>query len=223
MKRLLILAGAVVLAAASVSPALAAKPRISGPNTNFTFVRQYLTVASTVEQQPGVVNPTGCLWSTDDNTQWQALSATIQAGGSSATADCLIADQDLHMQGVRVGSPSPSLVVTITYQPQNVTFTLPARAVSGEYEYRGCVVGPVYGQGDPQTGIIPNSNGGWGLQTSIVISVTNPTGARVRSTQASTDFGSDASGYFRSAMCYPDFNSQTDWFSAGGAAWKSAL
>lgn len=174
-----------------------------------------------VEQQPGVTNPTSCLWTIDDH--WQADTAGfdgyLDPGASAVASHCLIADTALHIMGVAVSAPSDGLEVTVTYQPQNVTFTLTARPDGRAVEWRGCVVGPRYSELSvlPE---IPDSDGGRGVQGDVTVTVTNMSGRRVRHIGGTLEFGSSGSSERREAYCPTP---KTGPFSLAGAVWQTGL
>jgi len=169
-----------------------------------------------------VFNNTGCLWDIDDQSEWWALPAKLS--GTASFSECLIADDVSHIAGFAVGSLSPDLIVTLHYEPSGVTFTLKARPYEQGpgYRYLGCVLGPIYA--DPsKPGVIeiPNSNGGWGVPSTITMTVTNPTSRTVRDTSGSFKFGSAAGP--RLNYCTDNYANLTPFFAAGGATWKTDL
>lgn len=133
---------------------------------------------------------------------------------------CQIADGHHEITGVSVSAPSPDLVVTLTYEPQGVSFTLPARAVGRDFEYRGCVTGPIYGNW-PALEEVPGSNGGRGRQTQITVTVTNPTERRVRNVGVHLETGSEGFNA-RENFCYGE---KTDFVHLGNdqAVWRTGV
>ena len=119
-------------------------------------------------------------------------------------------------------SGSPDLVVTMTFQPQDMTFTLaprPSPTYSRSYEYRGCVRGPLYDGSEATIEDIPNSNGGWGVKGTVTVTVTNPTGKTVRTVNADFRAGSDAPGAYRQTFCV----GERITFGVDGVVWQTAL
>lgn len=255
MKRLLILTGVVALAAASISPALAAKPRASSGNAVFAWgPTTNRSLASIVEQQSPdyfyngqssyycthyedgtehpdtcVHNPTTCVWSEDDELVNGSYGVLKQ--GTTSFTDCMIADNTqimpptsitgTHVLGLSVVAATPDLIVQVTYQPQNVTFTFTPQLVNGSYEYRGCIVGPIP-DGD-QLQPIAGSNGGWGVQESITTLTTNPTGRQWQKTLGSFYIWADAYGLPNTNLCRPSFAGISAPFELNGAMWQTGL
>ena len=214
MRRALALFGAVALAAAFSYPALAAKPP-NGGNPPFELVISTRVRTTIVEGQPGVVNPTVCLWDIDDRVVWFA-NGTLEANASTSASDCLIADSHHHLLGFRLYSPSGALQVTVTYQPQGVTRAFTPVLVNGEYEYRGCIIGPLYDGNEPEVQIIPGSNGGWGVETTMTLTVTNPTPSKIRNSDATVTWRS-SEPTSQAIYC----RGLGPAFGEGGAVWQT--
>jgi len=171
-------------------------------------------------------NLSSCAWNEDDeivNGSYGVLNA-----GTTSFTDCLIADntqvlpathiQGMHLIGLSLVTDSPDLVVTITYQPQNVAFMFTPRLIGGRYEYSGCIVGPLP-DGD-QLQAIAGSNGGWGVTGTFTVSTTNQTGHRWQKTQASFYLWDDAPGLPNSNFCRGNLGPTN---KQGGATWQTAL
>lgn len=77
--------------------------------------------------------------------------------------------------GARIYAPSDTLVVTICYQPQGrcFTFTPVYDSSRGQFTYQGCQQA-VYAPDDPAIIDIPGSNGGKGVPSTMVLTITNP-------------------------------------------------
>jgi hypothetical protein len=164
-----------------------------------------------------VWNPTEHLWDIDSRVIFVA-GGNLAAGASSTAADSVIADRALHMTGVNVTSPSPDLLVSITFQPQDVTWDFTPLLVDGEYEYRGCVVGPIYQNTPPEGEVIPDSNGGRGWVTNYTLTVTNPTNRTVRNNGAQFTYRS--SEPFHIAQFCRTLPSPSTYIVLGGAGWR---
>ena len=241
MRRIFAVLGAVALAAALSYPVSAGKG-----NNIFVFERDLsghasgASIALVVEQQGGpecsppyadgvpstcVVNPfqdERCVWDVDDQYGWSA-NGILAAGESQSFSQCVIAD-DLHrVLGGIVYSKLPDLIVTINVQPFDATFTLTARpseTYDRLFEYRGCIVGPIVQSYYPDVVQVSGSNGGWGIFSPVIVTVTNPTDRTSRITSAHFEAGSTAPGAYRQTLCYGE---QTDLFVFDGAVWRTAL
>lgn len=161
-----------------------------------------------------VWNPTNHLWDIDDSVEFGAYGK-LAAGATTSVSDSIIADSTHHMVGVLITSPSPNLTATVTFQPQDVTWEFTPELVNGKYEYRGCVVGPVYSNSPPDGPVIEGSNGGIGFVTHYTFIVTNPTNRTVRGTLARLTYRS-AEPLHQAVYCRSD--PQTP-ISVGGAVW----
>ena len=169
----------------------------------------------------GTASP--CPWTEDD--EWQNAAYGTLAEGTTQGLQCLIADNTnlmpatsitgWHLMGYKVVSDSPELRVWLRYDPFGVTFTLTPRLVSGRFEYRGCVVGPVPVSVAP----IDGSNGGWGVPTTIAYGVDNQSGRKQSKVSAQIILWDDAPGLPNSNLC------QTigPWFRQGDASWQTGL
>lgn len=217
---------------------LAAKP-VGGGNDPFVWTLQNRDVAGLVEQQSSTIyydcpdfgadgcvwNPTAygptqygqaCLWDIDDNFMVWATEGILAVGTTTFT-QCRIADSAYKLTGLILRAKSPDLVVTIGFATEGVTFQLMPKLVDREYEYRGCVRGPIYSdavQGVP----IEGSYGGWGVPTSVVLSVTNDTDRAIRGALAQAVSGISTPA--RLEYCRTMLGER---FKLGGAVWQTGL
>lgn len=211
----------LILVAGLVAAALfsgAASPKRSSPATLTVATSLRIGSDGNIEQQPGVAYTGPCLWTIDSLNQFSG-DGTLLAGATASLSDCLVADDAQHITGLRVDAASPDLIVTITYQPQGVTFTATPTATSTGYDYLVCGVGPVYST-VPLLPLVAESNGGRGVQTTITARVRNPTGRSVRKASVFGVIGSYEPS--RAGFCGA---STSDWFAAGSddAVWKTGL
>lgn len=182
--------------------AASGNPKSSG-NTVFTLTSGPLGAGGDVEQQSTIAwynctqdqtsacvwNNTGCLWTIDDDAGFVGATGNIAPGASTSNGYCVIEDGYGHNINASINSPSPDLVVKVTYQPQNVTFNFKPYLVSrGQYTYSGCVEGPYYSDWR-NLPVIANSNNGHGLQGTFTVSVTNPTGRTIKGVNGGFHFG----------------------------------
>lgn len=227
----------VMFAAAGVLVRVHAAPQ------DFAWVRQSLDIGAYVEQQssgksqaqcgvdptgcianPSIEDPEPCLWSTDDRDVWYAntggSSANLASGATASLTECVIADIQLRLNSASVQADTPNLIVTLHFDPQNVTWNLTPLLHGGVYVYDGCVVGPKHNSTDPIVQTIPDSGGGWGVPTTVLFSVTNPTNKTQRHMYGQFEQGSLASGYWRYQACRQPLS---DFGVAGGAVWQTGL
>lgn len=238
--------GAVAIAAALLIPEIvvAAKPLGSGIHA-FTWTDTRTVLRAVVESQsvaqqcdvtgetPCVVNPTiggdNCLWSVDDRLEWAA--AGVLSSGATEITRCIVGDTTHHLFGLTAHARNPNLGISVTFEPQGVTFTFtPVQIANNRYEYRGCVQGPIYSGDDfnpsPQVteavriagSGINGTPDGWGVPTSVTIAVSNP-GAKLNDTDAVAKYG--ITGSLENEFCrFP----MTPFFKQGGeAVWRTGL
>lgn len=156
--------------------------------------------------------PQACLWSADDRAEYGAYGSL---SGAVTLTECEIADQFQRLHSVKIVADSPSLTVTLRFDPPGTMFTVTPQLVAGRYEYRGCVVGPMYSGGPT----VFDSNGGWGVPTTTTLTITNP-GHTQRKVSGYFEMGSNSSGYLRYDTCRL---SQSATFSLDGALWRTGL
>lgn len=135
--------------------------------------------------------PAPCAWDSDDALSI-AGTGDLAAGASASYTFCVIHDSfdhpeySSHPTAFRVDSPSPSLLLRISYDydpSYTVTSGPPTRLPDGTYEYRLCYqvrVG-VVGQVFP---VIDYSNGGTGVRVQTTVTLTNLSGKTVRKSEA---------------------------------------
>jgi len=183
-----------------VAGASAAKP-LPGANDPIVFAVTEFVVSSVLEdvngleQQPDfpdATNPTGCIWQVDDRVKSGGYGI-LAAGATVSFTHCEVADHSFHLHGFRVRASSPDLVVTVHFDPQDVTFTLTPQPISGEFLYTGCVSGPRYStyQTLPE---ITGANGGRGVQGTVTVAAMNPTNRALKKTLVQMETGSDSAG-----------------------------
>jgi hypothetical protein len=154
-----------------------------------------------------IINPNpNCTWDINDHLDRQANNGYLDPGQSSSVGQCMINDQNpiyhddgggsrwwggaSNWYGARILSSSAGLSVTVCYSIQGRCFTLTPvySAADRGYNYRLCVQA-VYNPADPALYVIPGStpdpvpdgaSPGWGVQTTVTLTVTNPTGRQVK-------------------------------------------
>lgn len=211
MKLLSLIVFATLILGASISRA--------APQPMLALETFELDGATTVEQQPGVINPTDpfCLWDIDDF--WTAGGFGDMAPGVLSISQCEIADNQHRIVGISGYATSPDLVVTLSFEPQGVSFTLaPIVRDRKTWDYGGCVTGPIHSTVSllPE---IPDSNGGHGVYTMVTLTVQNSTGRVLRNTLIQLDTGSDSPGTIRRSYC----RGEQVWLQTAGAMWRTGL
>lgn len=102
---------AVVLAAVLVLM-VGAAPVQAAPLPDMTFrYTQLPAIYREVEQQPGVVNTTGCLWDPDDLIAGM-FSGVLEAGESVTHTECVVTDWQAHLVAVDAGGSLRATVST---------------------------------------------------------------------------------------------------------------
>jgi hypothetical protein len=154
-----------------------------------------------------VIDPiNNCMWNADDNAQLIQVGRYVGAGQTVSGSYCKIADSHsayvcindqcaswafskAEAIGYAVTSPSKSLVVKLSWQPQNKVFTLtPVQIDRQTYRYSICVA--IYYDKDDPLALqhVPGSNGsndpnsveGVGVVSSVTPSITNPTSKAIK-------------------------------------------
>jgi len=137
------------------------------------------------DQTLWVTNPTGMPWDVDDHMDRAAMgslgSATTVTDNLSYTADC-----DGGQCGpyrfvvVRASVAAPSLQMSVVITPgqnggqDNYAASAPTwNPTTKKWDYYFCQKTPSYPDSDPRLQLIANSNGGMGVPTSLVLTVTN--------------------------------------------------
>ena len=223
---------------ATIAVLVTAATASAGKVTPFAFTVSDLDIANLVEQQsylpvfpdsmfecaadpakPGCVwNPTGCVWDIDD--QWNMYgTGVLEAGASHSISQCEITDGQRHLIGFRAFADIPGLVVTVSFSPMNVAFTLmPIAEDRRTWGYGGCVGGPV-DWGWASSPLVEGSNGGRGTVTTVTVTVTNPTDRVVRNVGLESKRGSDTPGSIRRSYC----RGEPVMFDLAGYSWTKAL
>jgi hypothetical protein len=179
-----------------IVPGTYARASSTNGNQPLTFVttdRNY--TAGVVEQQsvsyPNcdpltqqcVENNTGCLW-TADSWEIQQSFGYLTTGSSTTASDCYIADWQVHQFKVDIKANSPNLLVKVALSPAGGPFTVTSVALSKgsgySYEYLLCFYLAGYGRDYSGFQPISNSNGGVGVPSSFQVTVSNPTGQKIR-------------------------------------------
>ena len=228
MRTLVVLVAALALAAS----AAAAKTQ------PFAFHVSDLDIANLVEQQsylpvypdsmfecaadpakPGCVwNHTGCVWDIDD--QWNiGGTGILGVGATHSISQCEITDGQRHLLGIRAFADTPELVITVSFAPMGVSFTLtPLVWDRRTWVYGGCVGGPV-DWGWLSSPSVTGSNGGRGKVTTVTVTVSNPTDRVVRNIGVDSRRGSDTPGSIRRSYC----RGEPVMFDQAGFSWTRAL
>ena len=152
-----------------------------------------------------VTNPTGMPWDVDDFID-RAGSGPLAGGATQSDALSFTADCDGGQCGpyrfvvVRASVPSASLQMTVAISPgksggtESTHVPTPVwNASTKAWDYYLCQRTPSYAMGDPRLQPIPNSNGGLGIPTSVVLTVTNA-GKSLRSATVSWGLDPISSG-----------------------------
>jgi len=155
-----------------------------------------------------VTNPTGCAWDVND---WNdtGTDGYLNAGASYGMTVCQISDPDPVYRTLNgsaawwssphgyfsgwVAAPSGALTVTACYQPQGRCFPLGSVNMGGEYDWLICSHAVYQGNPlDPAVTEIAGSNGGHGVVTDVTLTVTNPTGSRIKNIVLQAGVSSDS-------------------------------
>jgi hypothetical protein len=123
-----------------------------------------------------VTNPTVCVWTVDQQFSDVALGR-LSAGTSGSDHLCLISDGVLNYSGephwveVSIFANSPDLTVTLSDSAGQAWTARPSPGASKTWTYALCEPGALLSSYP----IIPNSNGGTGVQVDYTVTVANPT------------------------------------------------
>lgn len=212
MKKLFL---ALLLSLSLVTPVMAAGKGQTylnlNVNTGFTQFSQWIEQQDDWPQPEinAITNPNShCTWSVNDHSDWLA-TGKLDAGQSTSRSRCIVSDFSpvfatrygytawwsnavYGFAGLKVLSPSPNILVSVCYQPQNRCFTLGSVYDPNErvWTYKFCGRAH-YKNDDPALTEIVDSNGGRGVITTVTMTVTNPTGRTVRDLWAMGGFSSD--------------------------------
>jgi len=134
---------------------------------------------------PWVVNPSTCMWDSDDNYKYASEGSVLRSGATASVNECRYASNTLTPTlptVIDVMSPSPDLLVAEKWSWAGgaVLQHVPAVADGRKYLYRTCAISPQ--PIDVPLVTIPNSHGGMAVPQQITVSVTNPTARTVRKT-----------------------------------------
>lgn len=141
-----------------------------------SIVKQQSDDPACYDDDSCVYNPTSnprCIWDIDDKASYSG-SGYLTAGTHSVT-HCAFWDTAHHLIGVSLRSPASDLDVSVSYEPSGFVVTIAPVFVEGLWEYRGCVVGPLYNTHDPAIGPVPDSNGGWAASGSFTFGINSLT------------------------------------------------
>lgn len=183
------------------------------------------------EPYPGdefcIINPNhlanDCFWDIDDRGSTAGYGRFF--AGTTSSATCVYYDGAIHLIGVGLLSTTPDLAVTVTYTPglsfqiTPTPYTLDERWT---WFYQGCIVGPRYQPTDPLVTTIPGSNGGYGVPTTVSVSISNPLDQRPKeTTSGGVAFGSSEPSR-REAYCRG--GGYGEWFAGpDGSVWATGL
>jgi len=210
MKRIILaaLAALVVAFPASAGPSLPLGTSWQGGGQNSPWVEQQgLTT-------PGVpTNPFGgaCLWSVNDHEEWTSWGY-LDPGASASRTKCVVSDgastAPYGMSTVKVVSKSPELTVTVCFS-QGRCFTPSPVYDRANRSYLWTFCGKVhYHHEDPALVEIPDSQGGYGVVSSVVTTISSTASKRVRDIVASVSYASDIGlfmGWIEAAgRCLPE-------------------
>ena len=153
----------LVVFALGSSSAFAAKPTTQASvftsNLNFLVEQQTPGGATQEDESLWVVNRTVCAWDPDDLIT-VSLDGHLRRGESISISHCLIGDWAQHLLGARVTRGDVTVSMTLSG----------LRTVSGPV---ACIIGPDYEHNSPKLSLIPDSNGGVGLQHTVTWTLTN--------------------------------------------------
>ncbi len=139
-----------------------------------------------------VSNPTNCAWDIDDVTTAASGPGAqyLDAGVSTRGSLCVVSDGHYNFSGdphaifAGVGSPKPSLVVTVANdQGQSWTVQPVHSSYDHMYHYNWCHLDR-YPYPVSWYPVIPNSNGGIGVVVTYTMTVSNPTSRQVKGVYA---------------------------------------
>lgn len=167
MKRLLILCGTAALMLVPAAVAAHSQP------LSF-YTSGYSVFSSTVSQQGGITNPTGCGWNSTDFEDHEAgLNSSLAAGQSVTDTVCLVLDGTPHVVYSQVASESGKLNMTISFttgQSYTVAPTFDSRL--GKWSYLISVPTPVFAVSDAS---VQPVGSGWGVPMTATMKLSNPT------------------------------------------------
>jgi hypothetical protein len=136
---------------------------------------------------PWAINPTQCMWDSDDSYDYRSEGNVIPAGGSVSIHECRYADS---AQGtyiwlptdVSIYSASPDLAVTerFTWDTGSKTYTITPTRSGSQWHYFGCIYAPHPDGGTMQS--VAGSHDGTGIAQDITVIIANLTKQKVGKT-----------------------------------------
>ncbi len=165
------LAGLFLGIAAIGAGIVLASASLPGSSSDPTWSRQSRSIHPRVEQQGDVVNPTDCVWDTDD-TLIDIGWARLAPGETLEGQECLIADLG-HRIAAHACAPKGASRVLLSLSVSVPKGTWTQQTVIDEGCQAVCIVGPAYPNESEYMEPIPNSNGGIGVPTTITAFVQN--------------------------------------------------
>jgi hypothetical protein len=179
----------------------------AGPPQPGQWRQDYWQTQTPVEQQTvgganqpdpalWVVNPTRCVWDSDDTFGFQFYGA-LEPGQSASISTCLVGDWHEHIS--RVYWASDGLDVTVR---------VAGTAAAGDTG--ACVLGPDYDHETTKLPPVEGSNGGVGVATEVTFTATNTSRKTVRRGLA---YGYVGPWYSNSDPCHvgPRFGFDPAW------------
>lgn len=140
--------------------------------------------------EPWVVNPTTCMWDTDDEFTYLG-AGILGAGVTTSITECLYLSGQSVAASTWISSPSPELAVTYAFTWPGGGYSVSVPGVwdkaSRVYLYRACIRSPFLQGGEPIE--VPDSHGGIARPVTITVTVGNPTGHEMRRTGGRISFG----------------------------------
>lgn len=140
---------------------------------------------------PWVVNPTNCMWDSDDNYSYTSSGNVLAAGASVSVSECLYGGGAQLPTDIVLQSSSPNLLVTETWTWTGggtvTAIVTPILDQQGHaWRYFDCIRTPV---ADGPLVTIPDSNGGQAVPGRITVVVSNPTSQKVGKTGGALEAG----------------------------------
>jgi len=176
---------------------------IAGARRNFDPVDQWTWCLDCVgvdytTGSPWAVNPTTCMWDTDDRYNY-AGTGLLAAGASVSVSDCAFPQN--HVWNVHGVSPSPDLVITQEFigdfdrdgvvETRSVPILPVYDAPNHQYDYAACGRVPYVGSPGAQAALplVPGAHDGRGIQIEVRVTVTNPTSHTVSKSGVWPNYG----------------------------------
>ncbi len=214
----LVISATVMLSAGKPSP-FTLQIFDGGGQGDTIIEKQSWWLATGIDPNHTVINSTMCSWDINDHTDFRSAEGSLVSGGTTNRSDCHVFDFNpiyscrfgtcawwsfpSNWAGIRVEASEPDVLVTMCFAPQGTCFSALSTYDKSlhAYIYNICVQA-VYTPDDPALVDIDGSNGGRGLPTTIIRTVTNPSGRTIRTLKARWGLGSDV---FEASGCpaYP--------------------